>query len=51
MLQSNTAIAKNQIVRSIKLPSYTSADGIYKAARVSDEVGEIFSGFGYIKIL
>ncbi len=50
-LQSNTVVARNQLLRASKIPSYTSSAWIYKATRISDEVGDIFSGFGHVKIL
>ena len=51
MLPSSAVIAKTQIPKETKYPSYSQEWGIYKAARISDEVGPIFNGFGEVKIL
>lgn len=50
-LQSSEVIARTQIPKETKFPSFAVEDGIYKAARISDEVWPIFNGFGDVKIL
>ena len=50
-LQSSSVIARTQIPKETKFPSFAVEDGIYRAAKISDEVWPIFNGFANIKIL
>ncbi len=49
-LQSSEAL-KTILPTPIKFDSYTNNNGIYKAIKVSDQVGPIFDGKGEVKIL
>ncbi len=50
-LQSSAVIARTQIPKETKFPSFAVEDWIYRAARISDEVWPIFNGFWNVKIL
>ena len=50
-LQSSTVIARTQIPKETRFPTFAVEDWIYRAARISDEVWPIFNGFGNVKIL
>lgn len=50
-LQSSQIISRIQIPSTTKFPSYIQEDWIYKWTKVSDEVWQIFTWFGDVKIL
>jgi hypothetical protein len=50
-LQSSTIIARTPISKETKFPTYAVENGIYRAARISDDVWPILNGFGNVKIL
>lgn len=50
-LQSSTVVARTQIPKDTKFPSFAETDWIYKAAKISDEVWPILNWFWNVKIL